>query len=354
MAATTATRRCRSWLASAAVMALLCRAFSGPSTTWRPTRREWLASAAWPSPGWPACGSRPGAVLVADSGESSEVRIVPQGVYDTDQPLPTSRWCSAQKPMVAIFRVTVNNAGLFPIHVTSSVRPCPAGCSGRVARPRPRRPHRGDSTTLTARARIRSCWPLPSGQVSSVDALLVTLHRARRERTERVEPGRSAADRLPEAGVTIRALKYSVVVMTRPILQRMSETRLGRRAFFTVVGLGGLGLLLGAASPGRWRRSCRRRAGGSTRSTRPGRPSTRNLAAGGDRRRREPAVAVVGRVPSLPDRRQTTTFHCVTGWTIDDVRWQGLRRCRRCGTRPATAQAKFANFVSHERRTWTR
>ncbi len=30
-------------------------------------------------------------------------------------------------------------------------------------------------------------------------------------------------------------------------------------------------------------------------------------------------------VAALPGQRQVSTFHCVTGWTVDDVRWEGIR-----------------------------
>jgi DMSO/TMAO reductase YedYZ molybdopterin-dependent catalytic subunit len=30
-------------------------------------------------------------------------------------------------------------------------------------------------------------------------------------------------------------------------------------------------------------------------------------------------------VSALPRARQTTTFHCVTGWTVDNVHWEGVR-----------------------------
>ena len=83
-------------LASAAVLALLIRVFAGPSTTWRPTRRMWLGIGALAVAGLAGLWVAAGAVLVADSGESSEVRIVPQGVYATDQPLPYASWSSAR------------------------------------------------------------------------------------------------------------------------------------------------------------------------------------------------------------------------------------------------------------------
>ena len=84
--------------------------------------------------------------------------------------------------------MTVNNAGLFPITVTS-VKPAVSGGLFRPLQvPASADLSRGDSTTLTARARIRSCWPLPSGQVSSVDAMLVQYTVLGIQRTERVEP----------------------------------------------------------------------------------------------------------------------------------------------------------------------
>src|SRR3954453_10206354 len=30
-------------------------------------------------------------------------------------------------------------------------------------------------------------------------------------------------------------------------------------------------------------------------------------------------------VAALPGARQVSTFHCVTGWTVDGVRWEGIR-----------------------------
>jgi hypothetical protein len=177
------------FVASTVVLALLIRGFAGPSTAWRPTRRTWLGFGALVLAGLVGLWVAMGAVLVADSGESSEVRIVPQGVYSTDQPLTYhSLVVGNQKPTVAVFRVTVNNAGLFPIRVTS-VKPAVSGGLFRALQvPSRAELSRGDSTTLTARARIRSCWPLPSGQVSAVDALLVRYTVLGVSRTERVEP----------------------------------------------------------------------------------------------------------------------------------------------------------------------
>ena len=30
-------------------------------------------------------------------------------------------------------------------------------------------------------------------------------------------------------------------------------------------------------------------------------------------------------VAAMPGRRQVSDFHCVTGWTVQDVRWEGIR-----------------------------
>jgi DMSO/TMAO reductase YedYZ molybdopterin-dependent catalytic subunit len=140
----------------------------------------------------------------------------------------------------------------------------------------------------------------------------------------------------------------------------MNETRLGRRAFFSVLGLGAIGLVaggritralspLGAAVPngvanlvsnGGWR----------IYAINPPWPSF-------DRRRW--TLEVTGEVEhplklsyddllALPSARQTTDFHCVTGWTVGDVGWQGVRLQDIWERARPTAQARYANFVSME------
>ena len=54
-------------------------------------------------------------------------------------------------------------------------------------------------------------------------------------------------------------------------------------------------------------------------------------------------------VMALPQAQQTTDFHCVTGWTVGNVRWQGVRLQTLWDTAKPTAEAKFANFISLER-----
>ncbi|HVI18004.1 MAG TPA: molybdopterin-dependent oxidoreductase [Gaiellales bacterium] len=53
-------------------------------------------------------------------------------------------------------------------------------------------------------------------------------------------------------------------------------------------------------------------------------------------------------VLALPQARQTTDFHCVTGWTVGGVHWQGLRLQDLWDRAKPTSQAKYANFVSLE------
>jgi hypothetical protein len=174
---------------SIAVMALIVRAFARPSTTWRPTRRGWFGIGALAVAGLVGLWVAMGAAMVQANGAASEVRLVPQGVYATHAPLQFKQLVvGRQKPMVAIFRVRVNNAGLLPVHVTGVTPGVSGGLFRPVEVPADARLDRGDSATLTTRARIRSCWPLPSGQVSSVDAVLVTYTVLGVKRTQRIAP----------------------------------------------------------------------------------------------------------------------------------------------------------------------
>ena len=50
----------------------------------------------------------------------------------------------------------------------------------------------------------------------------------------------------------------------------------------------------------------------------------------------------------LPSARQTTDFHCVTGWTVGGVHWQGVRLQTIWDMVEPLPEAKFANFVSLE------
>jgi DMSO/TMAO reductase YedYZ molybdopterin-dependent catalytic subunit len=52
-------------------------------------------------------------------------------------------------------------------------------------------------------------------------------------------------------------------------------------------------------------------------------PKSYRLEVGGLVRR--PRSFTYGELLSLPQSHQVSTFHCVTGWTVRDVRWSGIR-----------------------------
>ena len=53
-------------------------------------------------------------------------------------------------------------------------------------------------------------------------------------------------------------------------------------------------------------------------------------------------------VLALPQARQTTDFHCVTGWSVGGVHWQGVRLQDLWDMAKPTAEARYANFISLE------
>jgi DMSO/TMAO reductase YedYZ molybdopterin-dependent catalytic subunit len=52
---------------------------------------------------------------------------------------------------------------------------------------------------------------------------------------------------------------------------------------------------------------------------------------------------------ALPQARQTSDFHCVTGWSVDDVHWQGVRFADLLGPAEPLPAARAVRFVSAER-----
>jgi DMSO/TMAO reductase YedYZ molybdopterin-dependent catalytic subunit len=53
-------------------------------------------------------------------------------------------------------------------------------------------------------------------------------------------------------------------------------------------------------------------------------------------------------VAELPGERQTSDFHCVTGWSVDGVRWEGVRPQTIIDLVRPTAAAKFVSLQSME------
>jgi DMSO/TMAO reductase YedYZ molybdopterin-dependent catalytic subunit len=63
---------------------------------------------------------------------------------------------------------------------------------------------------------------------------------------------------------------------------------------------------------------------------------------------RRPLSLTYQELLALPQARQVSTFHCVTGWTVENVQWRGVRfqeLFSLCRPHPA---AKAINFVSLE------
>jgi DMSO/TMAO reductase YedYZ molybdopterin-dependent catalytic subunit len=51
----------------------------------------------------------------------------------------------------------------------------------------------------------------------------------------------------------------------------------------------------------------------------------------------------------LPQVQQTTDFHCVTGWSVSDVRWSGVRFADLLATAAPLPSARALAFVSAEK-----
>jgi DMSO/TMAO reductase YedYZ molybdopterin-dependent catalytic subunit len=53
-------------------------------------------------------------------------------------------------------------------------------------------------------------------------------------------------------------------------------------------------------------------------------------------------------VAALPGAHQVSDFHCVTGWTVGDVRWEGVRSHTLLELARPRPEARFVSFVSME------
>jgi DMSO/TMAO reductase YedYZ molybdopterin-dependent catalytic subunit len=144
----------------------------------------------------------------------------------------------------------------------------------------------------------------------------------------------------------------------------MSERRIGRAAFLSVVGAGGVGILLGdritsalhgpladAGSvvpgavkdvfPSGWRIYAINPPWPAFH------PADYRLEVTGHVRR--PVTLTWSQVQALPAVSQTNTFHCVTGWTVSDVHWRGVRLQTLWDMVEPLPSARYVNFVSMER-----
>jgi DMSO/TMAO reductase YedYZ molybdopterin-dependent catalytic subunit len=139
----------------------------------------------------------------------------------------------------------------------------------------------------------------------------------------------------------------------------MREVRMGRAVFLGVVGAGVAGLFaggrlsraaspLGSAVPGAFRSLFP--DGWRIYSVNPPwpefHPASYRLEVTGAVER--PLSLSWDEVMALPQTAQTTDFHCVTGWTVGGVQWQGVRLQTLWDMARPTAEARYANFVSME------
>jgi DMSO/TMAO reductase YedYZ molybdopterin-dependent catalytic subunit len=64
---------------------------------------------------------------------------------------------------------------------------------------------------------------------------------------------------------------------------------------------------------------------------------------------RRPLELSYGDLLALPKVEQVSTFHCVTGWTVNGVRWGGVRFAELLARAGALPQAHAAHFISAEK-----
>ncbi len=62
-----------------------------------------------------------------------------------------------------------------------------------------------------------------------------------------------------------------------------------------------------------------------------------------------PASFSLAQLQALPQVEQTSTFHCVTGWTVENVHWSGVRFADLLAQVKPKAGARALRFVSAER-----
>jgi len=75
-------------------------------------------------------------------------------------------------------------------------------------------------------------------------------------------------------------------------------------------------------------------------------PSAYRLSVGG--LVRKPASLTYDALRALPRAHQVSDFHCVTGWTVDNVRWSGVRFADLFSLVEPLPAAKAVKFVSAE------
>ena len=137
----------------------------------------------------------------------------------------------------------------------------------------------------------------------------------------------------------------------------MHDRTIGRAAFLGVIGLGAAGLFVGRDAMGLvgrlvpdsveaivptsgWRIYT---IGSSIPRIDPA--SYRLTIAGAVER---PVTITLADLRALPQAEQVSDFHCVTGWSVDDVHWRGVRFADLLGEARLRPEAKALRFVSDE------
>ena len=137
----------------------------------------------------------------------------------------------------------------------------------------------------------------------------------------------------------------------------MEDRTLGRAAFLGLVGAGAAGLFVGRDALGVLGRivpdgveaivptsGWRIYTIGSSIPRLD--PQAYRLTVGGAVER--PVTYTLGDLRSLPRAEQVSDFHCVTGWSVENVHWAGVRLRDVLGEAGLRADAKALGFVSAE------
>jgi DMSO/TMAO reductase YedYZ molybdopterin-dependent catalytic subunit len=144
----------------------------------------------------------------------------------------------------------------------------------------------------------------------------------------------------------------------------MSERRIGRATFLSVVGVGGVGILFGDRITSALHRPIADAGSVVPAAIKDVFPSGWRIYAinppwptfhpAGYRLEvtghvRKPVSLTWPEVQALPAVSQTNTFHCVTGWTVSNVGWRGVRLQTLWDMVEPLPSARYVNFVSMER-----
>jgi DMSO/TMAO reductase YedYZ molybdopterin-dependent catalytic subunit len=146
----------------------------------------------------------------------------------------------------------------------------------------------------------------------------------------------------------------------------MSEVRIGRAAFLSIVGAGVAGIVAGNRVAGALSTGPTGALGGLLPDGLGGllptdgwriyaidppwptfRPRSYRLAVDGLVER--PLRLTWPEVAALPSERQTSDFHCVTGWSVGGVHWAGVRPHTLLALARPRPEARYVRFHSLER-----